>query len=106
MENDPYKAQAGPELDAIIHVRLMNQLASNQACPAYSTEDKPAKRVLSKLKTGQTTVIVGRTELEGRTWFARYERRAAYGTEVFAGTFALAICRLALLRLEEAPSAR
>ncbi|MHC1765699.1 MAG: hypothetical protein AB9869_15605 [Verrucomicrobiia bacterium] len=106
METDPYKAQAGPELDAIIHARLMNPSASTKACPAYSTEDKPAKRVLSKLKIGQTTVIVGRTQLEGRTWFARYERRAAYGTEVFASTFALAVCRLALLRLEEAPFAR
>jgi hypothetical protein len=102
MQSDPYKVQAGPELDAIIHLRLMNQSALNGSCPAYSTEDKLAKLVLSKLRTGQPSVIVGRTQLEGRTWFARYERNAMDGTEVFASTFALAICRLALLRLDEA----
>ena len=102
VNSDPYKAQAGPELDTVIHLRLMNQPVSNEPCPAYSTEDKLAKRVLSKLRTGRSAVIVGRTELEGRTWFARYERNAMDGTEVFASTFALAICRLALLRLEEA----
>jgi hypothetical protein len=101
MQSDPYKAQAGTELDAVLHVRLMNQSVSNEPCPAYSTEDKFAKRVLTKLRTGQTSVIVGRTELEGRTWFARYERNAMDGTEVFANTFALAVCRLALLRLDE-----
>jgi hypothetical protein len=102
MESDPYKAQAGPELDAVIHVRLMKQLVSNSPCPAYSTEDACAKRVLSKLRSGQPSVIVGRTQLEGRTWFARFERNAMDGTEVFASTFALAVCRLALLRLEDA----
>jgi hypothetical protein len=101
MQNDPYKAQAGPELDAVIHLRLMNQSVSDGPCPGYSTDDKFAKRVLFKLRTGQPSVIIGRTQLEGRTWFARYERNAMDGTEVFASTFALAICRLALLRLEE-----
>jgi hypothetical protein len=101
MQSDPYKAQAGPELDAVIHVRLMDQSVANRPCPAYSTEDKLARRVLSKLRAGWPSVIVGRTQLEGRTWFARYERNAMDGTEVFASTFALAICRLALLRLEE-----
>ena len=46
-------------------------------------------------------IIVGRTSLAGRTWFARYERNAMDGTEVFANTFALAVCRLALLRFED-----
>lgn len=101
VNGDPYKAQAGPDLDAIIHLRLMKQPVSNEPYPAYSTEDRLANRVLSKLRTGQPSVIVGRTQLEGRTWFARYERNVMDGTEVFASTFALAICRLALLRLEE-----
>ena len=101
MDSDPYKVEPGPELDALIHVRLMQQPASAGPWPAYSTEDKLAKRVLSKLRTGRPSVIVGRTSLEGRTWFARYERNAMDGTEVFANSFALAICRLALLRLED-----
>ena len=104
MQSDPYKALAGPELDAFIHVRLMNRSVSSTPCPAYSTEDKLAKVVLSKLRTDQPSVIVGRTELEGRAWFARYERNAMDGIEVFASTFALAVCRLALLRLEETRS--
>ena len=104
MQTNPYKADAGPGLDAVIHVRVMNQSVSGGPCPAYSTEDKLAKRVLSKLRTGQPAVIVGRTSLVGRTWFARYERNAMDGTEVFASTFALAICRLALLRLQDSLS--
>ncbi len=106
MESDPYKAQAGPELDALIHVRLMKQAVAAEPCPAYSTDDIPAKRVLARLRTGKPSVIVGRTKLEGRTWFARYERNAMDGTEVFADTFALAICRLAVLRLEEVEAGR
>ena len=101
LQNDPYQAQAGPELDAFIHLRVMKQTAPGAVCPAYSSEDKQAKRVLSTLRTGRPSVIVGRTSLVGRTWFARYERDAMDGTEVFAATFALAICRLALLRLED-----
>jgi hypothetical protein len=101
MQRDPYQVEAGPELDAIIHVRLMKQALGSEPCPAYSTEDKLARRVLSKLRTGRPSFIVGRTSLEGRTWFARYERNTMDGTEVFASTYALAICRLALLRLED-----
>jgi hypothetical protein len=55
---------------------------------------------------GKPSVVVGHTSLPGRTWFARYERDAMDGTEVFADTFALAICRLALLRLEETEAGR
>jgi hypothetical protein len=101
MEHDPYRAEAGPELDAVIHRRLMQMVAAGP-CPAYSTDDMLAKQVLSRLRMGRPSVIVGRTSLPGRTWFARYEHNAMDGTEVFADTFALAICRLALLRMEEA----
>jgi hypothetical protein len=104
MHEDPYKTGAGPELDAVIHGRVMKHTLTADACPAYSSDDKLARQVLSRLKTGQPSVIVGRTSLPGRTWFARYERNAMDGTEVFADTFALAICRLALLRLEETES--
>jgi hypothetical protein len=106
VEIDPYKAQPGPELDAVIHLRLMREVVPAGQCPAYSTEEKLARRVLTKLKTGRPLVIVGRTTLAGRSWFARYERNAMDGTEVFADTFALAICRLALLRLEDLESGR
>ena len=98
---NPYAAEAGPELDARIHLGMMSQAATSGPYPPYSTDTKLAKQVLAKLRTGRPSVIVGRTALEGRSWFARYERNAMDGTEVFADTFELAICRLALLRLEE-----
>jgi hypothetical protein len=106
MEDDPYRVEAGPELDAIIHGRLMRRTVAAGPCPGYSTDDKLAKQVLSTLRMGKPSVIVGRTSLPGRTWFARYERNAMDGTEVFANSFALAICRLALLRLEESDIGR
>ena len=100
--SDPYRAQAGPELDAFIHTRVMNQTAPPGDSPEYSSQDKHAKRVLAALKAaGRASVITGRTDLEGRSWFARFETDAMDGTEVFADTFALAICRLALLRVAE-----
>lgn len=102
MQNDPYKTEAGPELDAVIHGRLMKQTLPAGSCPAYSSDDSLARQVLSRMRTGKPSVIVGRTNLPGRTWFARFERDAMDGTEVFADTFALAVCRLALLRLEDA----
>lgn len=102
LEFNPYQAQAGQELDAFIHEHVMKETVDSGNCPPYSTETKLAKKVLSKLKArGGMLFTVGRTHLEGRTWFARSETNAMNGTEVFAETFALAICRLALLRLEE-----
>jgi hypothetical protein len=102
LQIDPYKAEPGPELDAVIHLRLLKLSVLAGPCPAYSTDKDTAKRVLSVLRTGKPSVVVGRTSLEGRrSWFARYERNAMDGTEVFADTFALAVCRLALLRLDD-----
>jgi hypothetical protein len=43
MENDPYRVEAGPELDAVIHGRLMKQTVAAGSCPAYSSDDKLAK---------------------------------------------------------------
>ena len=106
MSDDPYRAEPSPELDVFIHTRLMKLEASAEGCPPYSTEDKFAERVLSRLKKGRSTVVIGRTSLKGRTWFARYEKNVMDGTEVFADTFALAVCRLALLQLEETGAGR
>jgi hypothetical protein len=66
--------------------------------PAYSTDQKAAYEVLATLKKSSSAkVIVGRTSLRDKRWFARYETNPSDGTEVFADTEALAICRLALL---------
>jgi len=105
LDINPYQAQAGPELDALIHEHVMRETIVPGKCPCYSTDTTLAKVVLAKLKTrGGMLFTIGRTELEGRTWFARSETNVMNGTEVFADTFALAICRLALLRLEETES--
>ena len=71
MENDPYRAEAGLELDAVIHARLMKQTVPAGSCPADSSDDQLAKQVLARLRMGKPSVIVGRTSLPGRTWFAR-----------------------------------
>lgn len=94
---NPYSAEAGPALDHLIHERVMGLPPGE--CPPYSTEEKEARRVLAKLKAdSEKTVIVGRTALPKKRWFARYETNPSDGTEVLAETLALAICRLALLR--------
>ena len=103
---DPYKAEAVPELDALSHVLFLQEAAAAGSCPAYSTDNNCAKRVLARLRAGTRSVIVGRTSLEGRSWFARFERNAMDGTEVFADTFELAVCRLALLLIEEIDSGK
>src|SRR5690348_1456848 len=100
LQQNPYVAEPGPALDRFIHERVMKESNTAGACPAYSGDEKSARKVLSTLRAlGKGSIIVGRTDLEGRTWFARYETDAMNGTEVFADTFALAVCRMALLRM-------
>jgi len=95
-EVNPYDVQAGPELDRWIHLHVMDQCSGD--CPLYSTDDKAARQVLAALKsTSGRTVVVGRTALRQKRWFARYETDESDGTEVLASTLPLAICRLALL---------
>jgi hypothetical protein len=96
-EVNPYEIPAGPELDQLIHHRVMGQ--SDTTYPPYSTDEKTSRRVLTRIRgLGGRTVRVGRTAIRGKRWFARYESNASDGTEVLAETLPLAICRLALLR--------
>jgi hypothetical protein len=48
-EINPCQAQAGKELDELVHLHVMKQSAASEECLAYSSEDKQAKKVLSKL---------------------------------------------------------
>ena len=97
---NPYTVQAGPELDSVIHLRVMRQTGS--VFPPYSSDEKAAKRVLARLRSdSKRTVVVGQTALRKKRWFARYETNASDGTEVLAETLELAICRLALLRFDK-----
>ncbi len=97
---NPYAISAGPELDRIIHQLVMGE--AGERCPEYSTDETAARRVLAKLKSVPgKTVVVGRTALRQKRFFARYETNASDGTEVLAETLPLAICRLALLRIQK-----
>ncbi len=99
---NPYQILPGPQLDGIIHEQIMKMAVSSNGYPAYSNDTKLAKRVLGKLESANNRrVTIGRTHVENRTWFARFETNSMDGTEVLAETFALAVCRLALLHLEE-----
>jgi hypothetical protein len=102
LEIDPYHIEAGRDLDQLIETLVMGSGAA--IAPAYSDDDRAARLVLNRLKElTRARVIVGRTALRDRRWFARYETDPSNGTEVFAPTAALAICRLALLQfLKEA----
>jgi hypothetical protein len=96
-EIDPYRVVAGRDLDRFIHAAVMGR--NEGIPPAYSDDDRAARAVLYRLKEiSGAQVVVGRTSLKDRRWFARYETDPSDGTEVFAPTAALAICRLALLQ--------
>jgi hypothetical protein len=94
-ESDPYRIPAGPELDELVHREVLQQTVL--PCRAYSSDEDAARQVLAKLKSANVHVTVGRTSLRSRKWFARYETDPSDGTEVWAETPALAICRLGLL---------
>jgi hypothetical protein len=96
LEADPFHVVAGRELDQRIHSFVMGQTSGT--IPEYSSDDRAARSVVARLKSlSGARIIVGRTSLRDRRWFARYETNPSDGTEVFADTAALAICRLALL---------
>ena len=103
-EADPYHVQVSPELDEFIHRFVTG--GRSEVGPAYSSDEDAARLVLAKLKdvTG-ARVIVGRTRLRDKRWFARYETDPSDGTEVFAETAELAICRLALLHASKQEAA-
>ncbi|MHB8522819.1 MAG: hypothetical protein ACYDH9_18945 [Limisphaerales bacterium] len=94
---DPYRIPAGPELDALVHQWLCGSAGSIPS-PAYSTEDNLARKVELRLRQVATAdVVTGKARMRVRRWFARYETDPSTGTEVLADTYALAVCRLALL---------
>jgi hypothetical protein len=99
-EIDPYRMPAGPELDQLIHTRVMG-LADNEH-PTYSTDERAARRVLARIKAESgRTVVVGKTALRNARYFARYETDPSDGTEVLAESLPLAICRLALIHFSK-----
>ena len=84
-------------MDLLIHVEFLGK-ASGGLVPAYSSNDHCADEVKARLKTRKDAkIVVGRSKLRDRRWFARHEKDPSTGTEVMAETYPLAICRLALL---------
>jgi hypothetical protein len=96
---NPYELMAGRELDAAVHQEIFG-LPYDDACPGYSTEAIEADKLRKWIEaTYSISVFTGRTHIPGKTWFARYEMDLGNPTEVIAETYALAICRLAFLRV-------
>jgi hypothetical protein len=98
---DPYQASAGPELDAAIHHDALGK-PRHEPPPPYSTDSARAEELKRIIETHfGSPVISGRTSIRGKRWFARYEIDPGNPTEVLAETYALAISRLALLRMNK-----
>ena len=97
---DLYRIEAGPELDRIIHERVFHQIPED-SCPGYSTSRELAQRVLRHLiDRFDSSVVTGRTRSNrAKRYFARYGSDPSTSTEVLAETFALAVCRLAAIRV-------
>ncbi len=99
-EVNPYAFPAGTELDDIIHRKLFGKQSADGAAPKYSTDEDEAAKVRARLKaTYGKPIVVGRTRMQGRPHFARYDSDPSTATEVVAETEPLAACRLALLLL-------
>lgn len=95
---DPYHAPAGPDLDHRIHREIFDE-PEGSTPPPYSTDEKAAKSVLKKLKSFRSQPFAtGETRIRGEIWyFARYGSDPSTSTEVLSESFALSICRLALV---------
>jgi hypothetical protein len=100
---DPYVAAAGRELDAWIHFRVLKNGLSHEY-PAYSSDERAACDLKQWVEDQfQIEIVVGRTELRTKRWFARYEFDPGNPTEVLAETEPLAICRLCALAAQRLP---
>ena len=97
---NPYQAPASDDVDSIINQGLFGG-SSSIACPSYSTDDSLVQKMRRKLQiTYNTKVVVGRTRIKDKPYFARYGTDVSTSTEVLAETKSLAICRMALLLIQ------
>lgn len=90
--HNPYTYPAGTDLDRLINQSLF-QSTENLA---FSTDHHSAEKVKSQISSlyGHR-VVVGKTRIPGKRYFARFETGPSTSTEVIAETYPLAICRLA-----------
>lgn len=95
---DAYRIPSGPELDLRIHQEILG-IDDTENVPPYSTDDQLAKLVLKSIRKRRSrTFKTGTTHIKGGTWFfARYGTDPSTSTEVLSESFALSVCRLALV---------
>ncbi len=96
---NPYQIPAGRELDAYVHYQVLKNALSHEY-PHYSSDPSEADNLKRKIEADyKIQIICGRSTVDNKPWFARYEIDAGNPTEVLAETYPLAICRLAILRV-------
>ena len=93
---NPYKASPGVELDRRLH-ELFFANTSDEPLP-YSMDEKAADKLRARMKSLYGyRVETGTTTVRQTPFFARLESGASTSTETLAESYALAICRLALV---------
>jgi hypothetical protein len=98
---NPYQALACEELDLLINETLFGRVGGS-FCPSYSTDNSLVQKIRKKLqKVYGTHVVVGRTQIKSKPYFARYGTDPSTSTEVLAETESLATCRMALLLIQQ-----
>ena len=98
-EIDPYRISAGPILDALVHTHLFGPKLPG-CVPPYSADEELARAVEDELRSQvKSRVVVGRSRVKAKPWFARYGTDPSTSSEVLAQSYPLAICRLTLLVL-------
>lgn len=92
--SNPYKVAAGSDLDELIHQKFF---PGGPLLP-YSSDDKAADKLRSRMKSAYGyAVVTGQMRTRDRLFYARFESGPSTSTEALAETYALAICRLALV---------
>ena len=96
--DDPYRIPAGPGLDLRIHREVFEKTDSSDV-PHYSTSDRLAKTVLKQIRSKRSRAFaIGTTTIREATWhYARYGSDPSTSTEVLSESYALSVCRLALV---------
>ena len=98
---DPFKVEASPGLDAVIHEELFEG-DENIECPSYSSRRQSGLKVASKLEIHYGIIVrLGRLRVkEHKMYFARAGTDKDTSTEILAVSLSLAICRLAIVLLQ------
>lgn len=98
---DPFKVEASPELDTVIHRHLFPE-DDPGLLPHYSSRRKDGLQVADRLEDDFGIEIrLGRLRMqEHKMYFARAGSHKESASEILAVSLSLAICRLAILLLQ------